>query len=739
MSGADRQRVIIPSLFSRILFAVALLGVIYLGFRACREDPETSVLRLSRKGDAFYNQEKYQEALIAWREALGIKTDSADILKKISLAYASLADFSKAADALKQVLQLAPQAWEVWLDLAKLQLLSGDLAGALASWEKVNQRGGRDPAVNVLYGDIMILSRRFDRAEAAYQLALEIEPRYQPAMIKLATCYFALGKIDKAQETYLRVEALKPESTEILLQMAEHLWGVGDLQRAEKLFLRSASIKPGNLALQKKLVDFYFDTRQHQRCHDILDKIIEKTPGVVSFRKLKAEVLLKQNRTEEAGNLLHRLSQELFEDLEIQLLMGKYYLHTLQPSLAVNQFKALLDKKPNLPVVHFMLGVAYLGEGSTHLARGSFIPALAADPYFTEAELALAGVYYKTENYDLSLEHARRVNDREPESFRACMLLGNLHLVKREYGSALKMFSAASKIHPEAASPVYYMGLTQELGRNPQRALAIYRALLEKRPDLVDAAVHYSRLLVLAERRDEAIRFFSEAAEKTPNNGFILHILGELHLAGDNWNLAEKHFARAIAAEGKLASSYLKLAEVYHQHQDIDRQKKILQVCTTQAPEFIEAYTRLGSLYFEQGDMQKAIDLLEPAVARNPESPVLANNLAWLYLESGNELNRAFQLAQSAYEHYPGNPAIADTLGWAYYKKNIYEQAVWYLTEALEKDSDQPGVRFRLGMAYYQKKDMARARSEFMQALRMGKDFQGADEARRMVKQLEDS
>lgn len=175
------------------------------------------------------------------------------------------------------------------------------------------------------------------------------------------------------------------------------------------------------------------------------------------------------------------------DDLELHLLKGKYHLLALEPMQAVSHFEVTVTKEPNLPVAHYLLGFAYLAGAQNHLALGSFIETFRLDPYFSEADLALADIYYKQEEFDFSLEHVRRVCAREPENYRAHLIMGNVLLAQGRYNEAMLRFKAASDLDPEAVSPLYYMAMASELSGKTEDALRLYRPLLEKNPKLADA------------------------------------------------------------------------------------------------------------------------------------------------------------------------------------------------------------------------------------------------------------
>lgn len=60
----------------------------------------------------------------------------------------------------------------------------------------------RDPAVFNAYGTFLQEHGRFEEAEKFYQMALEVNPGYGPALFNIGSLYEATGKADKALEKY---------------------------------------------------------------------------------------------------------------------------------------------------------------------------------------------------------------------------------------------------------------------------------------------------------------------------------------------------------------------------------------------------------------------------------------------------------------------------------------------------------------------------------------------------------
>jgi Flp pilus assembly protein TadD len=104
-----------------------------------------------------------------------------------------------------------------------------------------------------------------------------------------------------------------------------------------------------------------------------------------------------------------------------------------------------------------------------------------------------------------------------------------------------------------------------------------------------------------------------------------------------------------------------------------------------------------------------------------------------MYASRGEQLDRALQLAQAAKADRPDDPEVNDTLGFVYLKKQLPSLAIPPLLVAVDRAPANPAYHYRLGLAYAQVGDKVQARREMERALQLKSDFDGADDARRVL------
>jgi tetratricopeptide (TPR) repeat protein len=228
-----------------------------------------------------------------------------------------------------------------------------------------------------------------------------------------------------------------------------------------------------------------------------------------------------------------------------------------------------------------------------------------------------------------------------------------------------------------------------------------------------------------------------EKAKDVPVLSSIIHNLkGGLYLKQRKIDEAEASFKAALEANPNYLRSYYALARIYLAEKQVDKAIEQYQTLIAKDPKQPGPHMLLGTIY----DMQKRYDLSEKhyreALAINPEFAPAANNLAYLLSSGDKNIDEALTFARIAKEKLPDDPSVMDTLGWIYFKKGLYENAVGEFLDSLEKIPQNAIVHYHLGRAFYAKGENESARSEMEKALSLDSDFDGADEARKILEAL---
>jgi Flp pilus assembly protein TadD len=266
-------------------------------------------------------------------------------------------------------------------------------------------------------------------------------------------------------------------------------------------------------------------------------------------------------------------------------------------------------------------------------------------------------------------------------------------------------------------------------------ARAAYTEALRLQPDSVEAVTGLAALEMQAGRPEVARAMVTERANAYSTPAMMM-TAARTYLAGGDEPGAEQMLRQIVTKDPKYLPAYSALGQLYVRQRRLEAALVEFDALAQRDPHSVGAPTLAGMILQAQGKPDDARKRYERALDVDPAAPVAANNLAWIHATSG-DLNTALQLAQTAREGLPEAPQVHDTLGLIYYRKNLLPMALRSLTYAVEKAPDEAGYHYHLGLVLAKMGDRAGARDQLTRALSLKTAFEGADEARALLKTLE--
>ncbi|MBF0258997.1 MAG: tetratricopeptide repeat protein [Desulfamplus sp.] len=266
--------------------------------------------------------------------------------------------------------------------------------------------------------------------------------------------------------------------------------------------------------------------------------------------------------------------------------------------------------------------------------------------------------------------------------------------------------------------------------------------MVNDHPDIIEAHIAIARAHALNKDYGLALDVLKDALKKDPDSDIIMKATAEIHLLKED--IAS---ARAIMEErvkkhpdNKAASDDMqKLTAILVRYHFSKGEIKEAESLCRENPGNTEAWLALGSMYEQNKDYTRAMDIYEQVLTQAPDSWDAANNLAFLLAESDGSpvaLARAFDLAQKALLLNPGSPYIQDTVGWIQYKRGEFAEAEKNIEAALKSIPDHPVINYHMGVIYNNTGKRAEAEKVLLKALEVKADFQGKDEAQKLLDEI---
>lgn len=300
--------------------------------------------------------------------------------------------------------ELGPKKLAVVATLADMRARAGDTREALALWQRATALDERDVSLWVARGSIERAAKDDAAALKSFTRALEIEPSHTEARLRRAELLFESGQIERALEDARASEAAAAKDAKlgtllsnlyVRMKRTEDARRVLDALPAEaKATDESAKVRaaldarcedtPEARAAVEKLAELeprnapalaclgsLFRTTEPQRALEYYRRASEVEPRNPDYATGFAASLIQLRQLAQAATVLERVLQAAPEHYTAHTNLATALYGLQLYKRAIEEYKWISRARPELAVVHFLLG-------SSHDHLGEYPEALAA-------------------------------------------------------------------------------------------------------------------------------------------------------------------------------------------------------------------------------------------------------------------------------------------------------------------------------------------------------------------------
>lgn len=200
----------------RLLLVVVVLSVAALLTAFFYQSSEKSnsrhqLMRANNLGVAYMNQQKLDQALKEFQQAVAVDKDNASAQLNLGIALLNLSQVAPAEQALQRASQLAPKDPAVWYNFGLLHRNNGQAEEALTDFTKAAALAPDDANTHYFLGDLYLQQQKYLEAEKEFQRAVSLDPFSVSAEFGLARALQRQGKTADAKPHYDRFQKLTRE------------------------------------------------------------------------------------------------------------------------------------------------------------------------------------------------------------------------------------------------------------------------------------------------------------------------------------------------------------------------------------------------------------------------------------------------------------------------------------------------------------------------------------------------
>ena len=205
-------------------------------------------------------------------------------------------------------------------------------------------------------------------------------------------------------------------------------------------------------------------------------------------------------------------------------------VHQKRYHSAIAKLEKSIRLRDDIPEAQNLLGAAYLSVDRTNDAKICFLNAIALKPSMIEAQINLAVLYERENNYQACLEHLDAVINSHPANPEPLWRKGSVYAELEEYDQAIRWLKMALQQDADYVPGWYALGYVYYRLANEKDAVAAYTRAAELSPD--SAEVHYDLGFVLSKfgRYRDAIPAFQAAIRVQPDHTNAHYCVGIAYL-----------------------------------------------------------------------------------------------------------------------------------------------------------------------------------------------------------------
>ena len=170
--------------------------------------------------DALFNQQKWDEAIAAYRSIMGKSPALSVINLQIAAAYRNKKEYDNAVAAYNALLTVDPESEKAAVGISQTNIERGDMQAAEATLVKAASVDGAGREVFYSLGEVKSAKRETDEASKWYEKASQADPSWGKPLYKLGLLARERGDRQRAATLMAQVIAVDPVSPEAALAKA---------------------------------------------------------------------------------------------------------------------------------------------------------------------------------------------------------------------------------------------------------------------------------------------------------------------------------------------------------------------------------------------------------------------------------------------------------------------------------------------------------------------------------------
>ncbi len=694
---------------SRIPVVVSLALLAAAALFGCQSDENKLNEHLTR-GDAYFKEEKYKEAIIEYKSALQIDPNVAAAHWGLAQSHLKNEQPREGFWELRETVRLDPSNNEARLRFGQISILAGELDDAYAQANEVIKTDEKNVQAHLLRGQTLEAQKKYRQARISYKKAVDLAPGTADealALRLLANFYTRRGENDAAGPYYEKLAEVSPEFGSFIA-LASHYVTNKKPDEADRAYRKAIEVaKPEDRGKAYGfLASFFYNQDRFDEAVATLEQGIDELPqDPLDLIYLLAHFYNMRGESEKADELVRNAPARKPGDVRPFLVLSTYEVRRgrLTESLAAVSEALKLDPKHPEALVRKAellvdLGFREKNEAQLAEAQGLIDTLLKENPTHPEALLVKGKIDMAQGRAKDSIGSLQAALETRPDWAQAHFLLGSALALQGDRTAARSELARAVELDATIVDARRLLAqIHQDMGEHSY-AVEEARKYLRERPGDARARITLAQSLVSLGKRDEAMRELEAipADARTPE---VLFAFGQLYLAAGQLEPARSTLEQALAQKPDSPDILKSLLALDLKENRFEESVKRIQAAVEAKPDDGRLQGLQGTVALAAGKGDEAEVAFKKAVEFSPNDLGAYQRLATFYGRTGR-LPEAVTTYEKALQANPDKAEIHYMLGVLYEYSAQREKAVERYEDAIRRNPDLGEAKNNLAYIY---------------------------------------
>lgn len=638
-----------------------------------------------------------------------------------------------ALESLQQVLRAAPEHMPSVLLAGAVQLSLGSNEQAEQHLKKYLEQNPANLYARKLMVTALLKNHKAQRAIDVLAPALKDVQQDAQLFALAGESYMQTKDFAKATEYFEKASTLAPQVAQLHTALGMSKLGQGQDASAVAELEKAASLDTKSSKAGILLVMTHLQHKEYDKALAAVNALEKEQPDNPLVQNLKGGVYLgKKDVTNARASFEKAIALQPTYFPAIQNLAQLDVLDK-KPEAAKKRFEDLLAKdKKNIQAMTALASYA-LAKGQPKEATALLERASNENPDALQPAMLLAAHYLRQGEKQKSLTLAQKLLVTNQSNPDVLDLLAQAQFANGDKPGALESYSKLAALMPKSALAQFRVASIHLAMQNQQAASDAIKKALVLQPDYLDAQVAQASLEAGKGNLEQSLAIARQIQKQLGKSPVGFALEGDVLMAQKKPALAVKAYEQAFA----LNKTGLLLIKLHASLSQAGKGKEANTRLTQWLQEHpADASTRvyLAGIYLADKQNKAAIEQYQLVLKQDPNYVPALNNLALAYQQEKDP--HALEYAEKANQLAADSPATLDTLGWILVEQGNAARGLPLLQRAATLAPDAADIHYHFVLGLVKSGDKAKARKELEQLLAKGKNFSLIEEARALLKQL---